>query len=162
MSPLDAVSAGLLLLAGSIWIGGLIAIMVVARIATGVLDARARIALFRGLGRVYGVLGTAALAVAYVAGGVLVRDRPWGPLLASTVVVAAVLALVLGVAMAQARRMTRLRRRALAAGAACAAPGATGVLPGEVRRGAVRAAVLRAAIGVLTLALLALGIAMAA
>ncbi len=155
MSPTDTVLAGLLVLATSIWVGGLVAIMIVARVATRALDPAARVALFRGLGRVYGVVGTAALALAYAAGGVLVRDRSWGPLLVTTVLVAAALAAVLAVGMVQARRMTGLRRRSLDAGGDPAQVG-------EVRRGAVRAAALRAAIGVLSLVLLALGVAVAA
>ncbi|MBI2244789.1 MAG: hypothetical protein HYU55_12930 [Nocardioides sp.] len=159
MSVLDAVLTGVLVLATSIWVGGLVAIMVVARIATRALDPVARVALFRGLGRVYLVVGTAALAVGYVAGGLLLRDETWGPLLVATVVVAVALAAVLGVGVEQARQMTRLRRRTLEAPAD---PALAGSLADQVRRGAVRAAVLRAGIGVLSLALLVLGVAIAA
>ncbi len=159
MGLLDAVLTTVLVLATSIWVGGLVAIMVVARIATRTLDPAARVALFRGVGRVYGVVGTAALAVGYVAGGVLVRDESWGPLLVATVVVALALAAVLAVGVVQARRMTRLRRRTLEAGGDTAD---VGRLPEQVRRGAVRAAVLRGGIGGLTLALLVLGVAIAA
>ncbi len=155
MSLLDAALTTVLVLATSIWVGGLVAITIVARIATRALDPAARVALFRGLGRVYGIIGTAALTVAYAAGGILLRDRSWGPLLTITVLVAAALAAVLAVGVVQARRMTRLRRRTLDTGGDPA-------LAGVVRRGAVRAALLRAVIGGLSLALLALGVAIAA
>jgi len=70
-------------------------------------------------------------------------------------VVAVALAATLGMGMVQARRMTQLRRRALEQ------PRDT-ALATRVRRGAVRAEVLRGLIGVLSLTLLALGVRIAA
>lgn len=159
MSLLDAALTTVLVLATSIWVGGLVAIMVVARIATRALDPAARVALFRGLGRVYLVVGTTALVVGYAAGGLLVRHESGGPLLVATVLVAVALVAVLAVGVEQARQMTRLRRRTLEAGGD---PARVALLAEQVRRGAVRAAVLRAGIGVLSLALLVLGVAIAA
>lgn len=69
-------------------IGGLVAIAVVARVATGTLDPGARVAFFRALGRAYGVVGTLALALGYGAGAALVYDRPWDGLLSATATVA--------------------------------------------------------------------------
>ena len=65
--------------------------------------------------------------------------------------VAASLVAVTGAGVAQARHMTRIRRGALAS------PG-NPVLARQVRLGAVRAAALRSAIAVLTMALLAIGV----
>jgi hypothetical protein len=155
MSPTDAVLTGLLILATAVWLGGLVAIMIVARVATRTLDPAARVAFFRGLGRSYGIVGTLALAVAYGAGAALLRDRPWDPAMVATVVVAVALAATLAVGVVQARRMTRLRRHALEAGDDAA-------VAGRVRQGAVVAAVLRSLIGALSLVLLALGILVAA
>jgi hypothetical protein len=59
--------------------------------------------------------------------------------------------IVTGAGVAQARRMTRLRQRAQRQ------PGNT-KLAGLVRRGALSAAVLRAVIAALSLALIALGV----
>ena len=140
-----AALAAVLILATAVWVGGFAAIAVVARVAGRSLGRAERIAFFRALGRTYGVVGGVALALALGTGAFLVHGRPW-----DAVLVAAALVAVLAAGVAQARRMTRLRRGALdrpddAARAA------------RVRRGARDAGVLRASIGVLTLALVALG-----
>jgi hypothetical protein len=150
----DGVLTGLLILATSLWLGGLFAIAIVARVATRTLDPAARVAFFRALGRCYGVVGTAALALAYATGAALLRDHAWDAAMVATVVVAAVLAVTLGMGIVQARRMTRLRRRLLEE------PDDTALAAG-VRRGAGRAQALRGLIGVLSLALLALGVLIA-
>lgn len=154
MSGTNGILIGLLVLATSLWLGGLFAIAVVARVATRTLDPAARVAFFRGLGRSYAVVGTAALVLAYGAGAALLRDHGWDLTVAAAVVVAVALAAALGGGIAQARRMTRLRRRALDQ------PG-DAALATRVRRGARRASVLRGLIGVLSLVLLALGVVLA-
>lgn len=154
MSATDGVLTGLLIFAAALWLGGLFAIAIVARVATRILDPTARVALFRGVGRSYGVVGTAALGLAYGTGAVLLRGRTWDLAKVATVIVAVALAATLGMGMVQARRMTRLRRRALDQ------PG-NNTLEGRVRRGAIRAGVLRSLICVLSLALLALGMIIA-
>jgi hypothetical protein len=155
VSATEEVLTGLLILATAVWLGGLCAIAIVARVATRTLDPAARVAFFRGLGRSYGVVGTAALALAYGTGAALLRDHPWDSAKVASVVVAVALAASLGLGVGQARRMTRLRRRALDR------PGEP-TLAARVRRGAVRANVLRGLIGVLSLTLLALGVRIAA
>jgi hypothetical protein len=149
-----AAVTGLLVLATSVWVGGYVAIAVVARVAGRTRDPASRAAFFRRLGRAYGVVGTVALVVAAVCGAVLLAGRPWSVLLVVTVLVAAALAATTAWGVVQARRMGRLRVRAHEA------PGDR-TLARRVASGARRAAVLRAGIGVLTLALLALGVALA-
>lgn len=148
--PAETALTAVLVLATAIWIGGLVTISVVARVAHATLGAAERVAFFRGLGRAYGLVGGVALTMALASGAVLASTYRWdGDLAASTVVAAGlVAATVTGVV--QARRMTPLRRDALGA------PGST-ELAAKVRRGARNAAVLRAAIAVLSLALLGLG-----
>jgi uncharacterized membrane protein len=146
-----AVLTGVLIFAATIWVGGLVAIAVVARVAAATLDPAGRVAFFRGLGRAYGVVGTAALATAYGVGAALVHDRAWDRALTATAVVAAALAVILAIGVAQARRMTRLRRRALDH------PDDT-ELTAQVRRGAGRAGMLRSFIALLSLTLLSLGV----
>lgn len=146
-----AVLTGVLIFAAAVWIGGLFAIAVVARVATSTLDVAARVAFFRGLGRSYAVVGTAALAIAYGTGAALVYGRDWDGVLTATAVVATALALILAAGMTQARRMTRLRRYALDH---ADDPDVTM----RVRRGAGRAGALRGVIALLSLALLALGV----
>jgi hypothetical protein len=134
-----------------VWVGGLVAIAVVARVASDTLDPAARVAFFRGLGRSYGIVGTTALAVAYGTGASLVYGRSWDGRLTATAIVATALLVVTGSGIAQARRMSRLRRLA---------PDQpdNGELVNPVRRGAGRAGALRALIALLSFALLSLGV----
>ena len=114
-APLIAVNA----LAASIWVGGLVAIFIVARAASHTLQPAQRVEFFRALGRSYGVVGTLALVVALVSGAILLDGHPWDGLMVASVAVAVALLVATAAGMAQARAMTRLRRRA--------APGVDGV-----------------------------------
>lgn len=147
--PLIAVTA----VASAIWIGGLVAIFVVARVASATLDQRHRISFFRALGRTYGIVGSAALLVALAGGAILLDGHPWDGLLIATAIVAGALVVATVAGVTQARAMTRLRRRALS--------GPT-LLGEQVRRGAIIAAALRGAIAMLTLILVVLGSALVA
>lgn len=146
---------GLLIFAAAVWVGGFAAIGVVARVATRTLAPDARVSFFRGLGRSYGIVGSTALALAYGTGAALVYGRPWDGWLTATAVVATALVAVTAVGVVQARRMSRLRRRALQEAPDTGMDAATA---GRVRRGARSAGVLRSLIGALSLALLALGV----
>ena len=144
----------MLVFATAVWIGGLVAIFVVARVAQATLGAAERVTFFRGLGRAYGPVGGMALAIALATGAVLAAARPWdGQLTASTAIAVGLVAVTVG-GVVQARRMTRLRQAALCD------PGSPG-LTAKVRQGARNAAALRAAIAALSLALLALGVLVA-
>jgi hypothetical protein len=68
--PASDVLTGLLTLACSVWVSGLIAIFLVARVARRALLRVERVA-FRGLGRAYGPVGGAALGVALGCGAAL-------------------------------------------------------------------------------------------
>jgi hypothetical protein len=148
--PAETSLMAVLLLATAVWIGGLVAIFVVARVARATLGPAERVAFFRGLGRAYGLAGGVALTAALASGAVLASTYRWdGQLTASAVVAAGLVALTVA-GVAQARRMTRLRQDALRG------PGRP-ELTAKVQRGARSAAALRAAIAALSLALLALG-----
>lgn len=142
------------LLASSVWLGGLVAIAVVARVATRTLTAADRVAFFRGLGRGYGIVSGIALVVALATGAALLAGRAWDATLVATVVAAAALVLTTVLGVVQARRMTRLRRRALSEPADTA-------LSGQVSRRARAAAALRGLIALFSLALLVLGVLLA-
>ncbi|MGH3157317.1 MAG: hypothetical protein ACRDNF_12170 [Streptosporangiaceae bacterium] len=144
-----------LVLATAVWVGGLVAIFVVARVARATLRAAERVAFFRGLGRAYGLVGGIALTVALAAGAILASTYRWDGQLTASAVVAAGLVAAAVAGVAQARRMTRLRQHALRS------PGHP-ELAAKIRRGARNAAVLRAAIAALSLTLLALGTVIAA
>lgn len=150
-STVHAVLLGVFTLGSCIWVGGYVAIAVVARVASRTLEPAQRVAFFRGLGRSYLLVSGPALVVALGTGAGLASDHAgdYGLLLATLVVAVALIAsLVVGVA--QARRMTRLRAAALTAPKD--AP-----LARRVHQEARAAALLRAAIGLLSLALIALG-----
>jgi len=136
--------------AASIWVGGYVAIGVVARSAGTTLEGPTRVAFFRSLGRSYLRVGTPALIVAILTGAAPVWGRRWDPLLAATVAVVALLLIGLAVAVAQARAMTRLRTLAVQ-------EPDDEQLAARVRSGGGRATALRAALGLLTLAVVVLG-----
>ncbi|MEO6886377.1 MAG: DUF4149 domain-containing protein [Jatrophihabitantaceae bacterium] len=137
-------------LATSIWTGGLITIAIVARVSARTVGRAERVAFFRSLGKVYGMVGTAALVVALATGAGLLSNRSWTGTLVATVALAAVLLLALAAGVVQARRMSALRRRSMAE------PSDT-ALAGQVTGGARQAGALRGAIALLTLVLVVLG-----
>ena len=138
------------ILAGCIWVGSLVCLAVVARTATSTLDPAARVALFKDLGRVYGPLGTGALLVAIVVGAaVAASSSTWTPSTVTALVLALILVLLTAAGMAQARRMSSLRRQALAVPE-------NGASSGQVRDAARRAATLRGAMAALTLVIVVL------
>lgn len=146
----EAILRAVFILATSIWIGGYVAIAVVARTATTTLEPGDRVAFFRSLGRAYLWVGFPALVVALASGALLARNREWDALLLATVVVAAVLLASFAVAVVQARRMTVLRRGLLSS------PDDQRLCE-QVRRGARAAASLRGVLGLLSVALVVLG-----
>jgi hypothetical protein len=134
-----AVSAPLLavnLLAGAVWIGSLAALTVVTRTARQTLEPPAQVAFFRALGRRYAIVGTAALAIAIATGAALLSDQHWTGQLTTLAALTGTLVLVTGLGMRQARRVNTLRARGTAT-------------PRQSRR----AGLLRAAIALLTLAI---------
>jgi hypothetical protein len=147
----DVVLQFVLVLATSIWVGGLVAIAVVARVASRTLTPVERVHFFRGLGRTYGPVGGVALVTGLVTGAALVVDQPMDGALVAGAWVASALVVTTAVGVAQARRMTQLR---LWAAANSEDPRVCRV----VRHGASRAALLRLLIGALSIALLFLGV----
>ncbi len=146
----QAALLAVLVLAVSVWVGGYVAIVVVARTATQTLTPEFRVQFFRALGRRYLWVGLPALLIALTLGAFLLRDHAWDALLLGTLVAAVVLVGLLVVAVAQARRMTRLRRQA-------GKDPTNHDLGEEVARGGRRAAALRAMLGVLSVSLVVLG-----
>ena len=66
--PAETSLTAVLVLATAVWIGGLVAIFVAARVAHATLGVAERVTFFRGLGRAYGPVGGIALAVALASG----------------------------------------------------------------------------------------------
>jgi hypothetical protein len=140
-----------LLLAWSVWLGGLVTIAVVARVAGRTLGPADRVAFLRALGRAYGVVGGTALVVALVTAAGLAGTGPWSGLLTVCAAVAAALVGTTVVGIHQAMRMTRLRQRAVSG-----PPGSPD--HGDAQRGATWAAALRGLIAILSLGLTVLGV----
>lgn len=158
-STVLGVLLGLFILAASVWVGGYAAVAVVSRTAAKVLDPANRIAFFRALGRAYLALQVPSLVVALGTGYALLSQRSWNGVATAATVVAAALVVTLAWGVVQARRMGRVRRAALVApdDAHSADSADSAGRQDAVRRGARRAALLRAGLGVLSLALIALG-----
>jgi hypothetical protein len=142
------------LAAVSVWLGGFVTIALVARVVRSVLPMPAQVGFFLALGRVYGVVAGLALGIALLTGGALLLRRGWDEWATVAVLLALALVLATGAGVVQARGMTRLRQQALREPQDPA-------LTAHIERNARRALVLRALIGVLTVALLTLGTALA-
>jgi hypothetical protein len=139
------------LLTGSVWAGGLVAIGVAAQSARRELAPDQQIAFFRTLGRSYLRVGGSALIIALACGMALLTRDSWNDEKTATVGVAAALIIVTALAVVQARALARIRDDAHEGGAAQQA---------LVANRARRAGILRAGIGILTLAELALAAAL--
>ncbi len=144
----------LLVLATSVWLGGYVAMAVVARASAASLAPQARVAFFRALGRAYLPVGSVALALGFVSGGVLLRGRPVDGLSIATAITAVLLVACLTVGVAQARRLTSVRQRA-------SATPSDKQLAAALLHGRNAATALRALLGVFSVALVVLGSLMA-
>jgi len=146
---LQAALVSVLVIATSIWVGGYVTIVMVARATTKTLPPAQRVAFFRAFGRLHGVVSVPALILGLGAGSWLLADRDYDRLLAAATAVAAALLVTLIAGVVQARRLTRLRQRAVT--------DASGELDLSIGRSARRAVWLRAGIGALSVALVVLG-----
>jgi hypothetical protein len=143
------IAAGML--AASVWVGSLVCLAVVSSAARRVLDGPSRVALFRRVGRVYGIVGTASLLVAIGTGLALAwpLSRVTGAL-AVVFALAGSLVLLTAAGMIQARRMTIHRQRLLRAPQ-------DRLAARTVHKGATMAGALRGSLGAVTLVIVALG-----
>lgn len=148
MSAWSTILISLEILAASVWVGSLVCLVLVSRVAHRVLDSPSRVALFRGVGQLYGVVGTACLVVAITIGLVLAWPMS-GALDVVVLVLSLSLVAVTGAGMVQARRMSVRRRYALDVPQ-------DEVAAGAVRRGAAFAGFLRGSIAILTLVIVVL------
>jgi uncharacterized membrane protein len=141
---------GLVILGAAVWMGGFVAIMVVNATSKKSLEPAQRIALFRGLGRNYLRVAAVAFVLVVIPGGVLLASRPWDGFTLAILLAAILLLVLTCVAVRQARRMTRMRKAALAAGSPGAAP---------IAHHSRRAWMLRMGIGFASLAVFVIALA---
>jgi uncharacterized membrane protein len=145
-APLVAVE----LISASIWVGGMVCLVIVAKAARGVLDESSQVAFFRAVGRRYGIVGTASLLIATAAGLALSwPPSSWSRTIDAAVVLAGVLVVATIVGMMRARAMTALRRKAITN------PGDSAT-EGALRRGRLLANVIRRLMALMTLAIVIL------
>lgn len=137
------------LLSVCIWVGGFVAVALVVRIARRQLGDADQIAFFRSLGRDFGSVAGIALGVAIATGAAMLSLLGWNPKTAAAAVLAAALVVATGIGVVQARGLTRLRHRVVVEEDARAAL--------RLEANATRGVVLRSMIGVITVALLAVG-----
>lgn len=142
---------GLLLVSSAIWLGGWVALIVIARSATATLKPADRIAFFRHFGVHYGTVSTTALVIGLFSGGILLLVGVWTPLSTAMATVAVVLVIALLVGVVQARRMTRLRR-------ALHSTPEDSALASRVARGSTAAISVRLGIGILSFGILILAV----
>lgn len=102
------------LLSACVWVGSMACLAIVTRTARQVLDTPNQVTLFRAIGRRYAILGTVSLLVA-IGTGLWLGWPPsdWSATTDAAVALAGLLVLATAAGMAQARAMTRLRKRAI-------------------------------------------------
>ncbi|HRN30279.1 MAG TPA: hypothetical protein PK890_11355, partial [Terrimesophilobacter sp.] len=110
----DVVLATLLIIAGSIWIGGYVTVVVVSLVSARALEPDARVLFFRRFGAAYFWVSTPALLVALGIGWVFLARLPWSDELTRMAVASVVLVVILIGGIIQARNLTRLRERSAA------------------------------------------------
>ncbi|MGH9303008.1 MAG: hypothetical protein ACRDZ5_01200 [Acidimicrobiales bacterium] len=138
------------LLAGSVWVGSLACLAIVSAAARRALDGPSRVALFRAIGRRYGLVGTGSLLVAIGVGLALSwPPSSWSGTIDAAVALAGVLVVASLAGMAQARAMTRLRRSSMTTPRDSA-------LMGALRRGRILAGGLRGTMAVVSVVIVVL------
>jgi hypothetical protein len=152
---LERALLGVLMLAAGVWMGGFIAIMIVSATSKKSLGAKERVALFRGLGRSYLKVAAIAFVAIIVPGVILLTFRNWDGYSLAVVLLAVVLVFVTAVAVRQARQLTRMRK----AHAHAESPG-DALSAASMASTAAAARVLRAGIGLLSLAIFVVVVAM--
>lgn len=140
-----------LILGGSVWLGGFFTLIMVSRSASATMTPHDRVAFFRHFGRRFGSFSTGALLCAMAAGAVLLGAAEWTVLSTVLVMLAVALLAAVGIGVLQAKKMTALRHSALTR------PD-DGHTTTRIAAGGRTAVLLRAGIGVLSLVLFVLAL----
>lgn len=112
-AALNAVLSVVLILASAVWIGGYVAVAVVAIVSSKTLEPSQRVTFFKRFGRVYLRVAGSALVIMYVTGWALLAQIPWSGELVRITAASAALLLILIAGIIQARNLTKLRTQAL-------------------------------------------------
>lgn len=146
-----------LLVGAAMWLGGMVAVTMLAVISKRALDPKSRAALFRRFARSYFPVFGGALVVGAIAGFIMLIDRGWDGIAWAITIVTIVILIALVFGVIQARAMTRLRARAAELGDSVPAD-----LARQISRQGRSAAVLRGSLGLLSAAVFVLAICTAA
>ena len=150
MHATSALLVAIELIAASIWVGGMVCVAVVAKVARDVLDGPSQMEFFQSMGRRYSVVGTTSLFVAIAAGLALSWSSLSSRMIDATVALAGVLVVTTIIGMRQARAMTSLRRILIT-------NQSDGSMANSLRRGRRLANALRGLMALITLAIVILG-----
>ena len=151
---LAKVLVGLLILASGVWIGGFVALIVFSASSRKTLGRPERIALFRQVGHRYLRIAVAAAVLVVIPGAILLAVRPFDGFTITVLALVVAIVAVTWIGVRQARAIGRMRKAALT-------HPDDDTQAAAIDRAAARATLLRAGIGVLSLALFVVGIAMA-
>src|SRR5690625_596688 len=94
-AALNAVLSVVLILASAVWIGGYVAVAVVAIVSSKTLEPSQRVTFFKRFGRVYLRVAGSALVMMYVTCWVLLAQTPWSGELVRITAASAALLLIL-------------------------------------------------------------------
>lgn len=112
-AALNAVLSVVLILASAVWIGGYVAVAVVAIVSSKTLEPSQRVTFFKRFGRVYLRVAGTALVIMYATGWTLLSQVPWSSELVRITAASAALLLILIAGIIQARNLTKLRMQVL-------------------------------------------------
>lgn len=147
----------LVIIGAGMWIGGMVAVTMLAIISKRALEPAVRVALFRRFAHAYFPTFGAALVVAAIAGFFMLVARGWDGIAWAITIIVIVILIALALGVVQARAMSRLRTRA--AELSDSPSGNTDPdLARQISSGARSAAMLRGSLGVLSLVVFILAI----
>lgn len=143
----------LLIIGAGMWIGGMIAVTMLAVISKRAFEPTVRAAFFRRFARTYFPTFGSALVVAAIAGFIMLIDRGYDGIAWAITILVIIILVALAAGVVQARAMTRLRTRAAELGDAVDAD-----LARQITRQGRSAAALRGSLGILSAAVFVLAI----
>ncbi|MEO7126981.1 MAG: hypothetical protein ABI382_03965 [Nakamurella sp.] len=143
----------LVIIGTGMWIGGMVAVTMLAIISKRALEPAVRAAFFRRFARTYFPTFGAGLVVAAIAGFFMLIARGWDGIAWAITILVIVILIALAFGVVQARAMSRLRTHAAELGSDTDAD-----LTRRIASGARSAALLRGSLGVLSLAVFVLAI----
>lgn len=107
----DTALTVVLIIAASVWIGGVVTVIIVGRISKQTLDDATRVKFFHAFGRAYLAVAGPALVVTGLIGWSFLARQEWSGELGRMAFASTLLVAVLIAGIMQARSMTRMRAK---------------------------------------------------